>query len=112
MSPSTTEDAALNMLGHDLAHEEVPYFFSVLGDWVNSSTSAGIRVGRGDRTRLDPRRLSRTGTCRRGSQGCAQLRALRDLDHARRLLVAGTSLNEAQRGALRDTESDLAGVAP
>ena len=25
--------AALNMLGKDVAHEEVPYFFSVLADW-------------------------------------------------------------------------------
>ena len=25
--------AALNMLGRDVAHETVPYFFSVLGDW-------------------------------------------------------------------------------
>ncbi len=25
--------AALNMLGRDVPHESVPYFFSVLGDW-------------------------------------------------------------------------------
>jgi 3-phenylpropionate/trans-cinnamate dioxygenase ferredoxin reductase subunit len=28
--------AARNMLGHDVAHEEVPYFWSDLGDWVTS----------------------------------------------------------------------------
>ena len=26
--------AALNMLGGDVAHEEVPYFYSVLADWA------------------------------------------------------------------------------
>ena len=25
--------AALNMLGRDIPHEVVPYFYSVLGDW-------------------------------------------------------------------------------
>ena len=101
--------AALNMLGRDVPHDVVPYFYSVLGDWgeleyvgpaydwddeiVRGSTEAGsftnwylptasvvaaLTVGRSD-----------------------------DLDHARRLLAAGTQLGEQDRRTLGDTGGDL-----
>jgi 3-phenylpropionate/trans-cinnamate dioxygenase ferredoxin reductase subunit len=37
--------AALNMLGRDVAHEEVPYFWSDLGDWA---TIEYVGIGGGD----------------------------------------------------------------
>ena len=37
--------AALNMLGQDVPHMEVPYFFSELGDWGQLHTSARLTIG-------------------------------------------------------------------
>ena len=56
--------AALNMLGGDVPHEVVPYFYSVLADWGELEyVGPGVRVGRGDRARLVRGRApSPTGT--------------------------------------------------
>ena len=48
--------AALNMLGRDIPHEVVPYFYSVLARLGRTGVRrAGIRLGRGDRARVDRR---------------------------------------------------------
>ena len=61
--------AGLNMLGRDVAHEEIPYFFSDLADWASSEY---VGPGSGDvgHPRLDGRRrvhgvLRRPGLGRR-----------------------------------------------
>jgi 3-phenylpropionate/trans-cinnamate dioxygenase ferredoxin reductase subunit len=106
--------AALNMLGKDLAHEEVPYFFSVLGDWgeleyVGPASTWDEEIVRGS---LDEGAFTNWYLQDGVVKGALSFGRSEDLDHARRLLIAGTSLNEAQRGALRDGESDLADIAP
>jgi 3-phenylpropionate/trans-cinnamate dioxygenase ferredoxin reductase subunit len=106
--------AALNMLGRDLAHEEVPYFFSVLGGWgeleyVGPAYEWDEEIVRGS---IQGGSFTNWYLQEGVLKGALSFGRSGDLDHARRLLVAGTSLNEAQRGALRDSESDLAGVAP
>jgi 3-phenylpropionate/trans-cinnamate dioxygenase ferredoxin reductase subunit len=104
--------AALNMLGRDVAHEVVPYFYSVLGDWgefeyVGPSYQWNEEIVR--------------GSAEDGSfttwylQDGAVKAALTfgrsdDLDHARRLIVSGAVLGEHEREALSDLDSDLASV--
>ncbi len=106
--------AALNMLGRDLSHEEVPYFFSVLGDWgeleyVGPAYEWDEEIVRGS---IHGGSFTNWYLQEGVLKGALSFGRSGDLDHARRLLVASTSLNEAQRGALRDPESDLAGIAP
>jgi 3-phenylpropionate/trans-cinnamate dioxygenase ferredoxin reductase subunit len=106
--------AALNMLGRDLAHEEVPYFYSVLGDWgeleyVGPAYEWDEEIVRGS---ISEGAFSNWYLQDGVVKGALSLGRPEDLDHARRLLIAGTSLGETQRGSLRDPESDLAGIAP
>ena len=101
--------AALNMLGRDVAHETVPYFFSVLGDWAELEYVGPARqwdeeIVRGVRAEgnfttwyLREERLVAALTVGRSE----------DLDQARRLLVKRPTLDSAQRGALADLGSDL-----
>jgi 3-phenylpropionate/trans-cinnamate dioxygenase ferredoxin reductase component len=104
--------AALNMLGRDVPHEVVPYFYSVLGNWgeleyVGPAYAWDEEIVRG----------SMADGCFTSwylQQGVVKA-ALTfgrpdDLDEARRLLSAGTVLEEAQRGALGDLDSDLGAV--
>jgi 3-phenylpropionate/trans-cinnamate dioxygenase ferredoxin reductase subunit len=106
--------AALNMLGRDLAHEEVPYFYSVLGDWgeleyVGPAYEWDEEIVRGS---ISEGAFSNWYLQDGVVKGALSLGRSEDLDHARRLLIAGTSLGETLRGSLRDPESDLAGIAP
>lgn len=101
--------AALNMLGRDVPHETVPYFFSVLGDWAELEYVGPARewdqeIVRGSRADgsfttwyLKDGRLAAALTVGRSEE----------LDHARRLLAARTQLDESQRKALADLDSDL-----
>ena len=56
--------AALNMLGRDVPHDVVPYFYSVLGDWGELEyVGPACRVGRRRSSAAPPRTAaSRTGT--------------------------------------------------
>lgn len=104
--------AALNMLGHDVPHEVVPYFYSVLGDWgeleyVGPAYSWDEEILRGSqqdgsftRFYLDDGVVEAALTFGRSD----------DLDAARRLIVAGTTLSESDRAALADLGSDLSAV--
>jgi 3-phenylpropionate/trans-cinnamate dioxygenase ferredoxin reductase subunit len=104
--------AALNMLGMDVPHEEIPYFFSVLADW-------GELEYVGPAYEWDEEILR--GSFEDGSFTLWYLKddvvkaALTfgrsdDLDHARRLILDGSHLNESRRAALADLNSDLGGV--
>ena len=104
--------AALNMLGRDVPHDVVPYFYSVLGDWgeleyvgpayewddeiVRGSTDAGNFTN----WYLADGRVAAALTVGRSD----------DLDHARRLLAAGIELDEQARRTLADPDGDLSSV--
>jgi 3-phenylpropionate/trans-cinnamate dioxygenase ferredoxin reductase subunit len=104
--------AALNMLGRDVAHETVPYFFSVLGDWgeleyVGPAYGWEEEILRGSFAEgsftnwyLQDGRVKAALTFGRSD----------DLDHARRLIVGAVALDEHQRRALADLDSDLGDV--
>ncbi len=101
---------ARNMLGAEADHETIPYFFSDLADWsameyVGPAASWDAEVVRGAMAEgpftvfyLDGGRVVAALT----------VGASDDLDHARRLIAAGTVLGEAGAEALADPEADLA----
>ena len=104
--------AALNMLGRDVPHEEVPYFFSVLGDWgeleyVGPASEWDEEIVRGS---IEDGAF--TNWYLKGGVVKAALGFGRsgELDAARRLLAGGVLLGDEDRGALRDPDADLAAV--
>jgi 3-phenylpropionate/trans-cinnamate dioxygenase ferredoxin reductase subunit len=104
--------AALNMLGRDLAHEVVPYFYSVLGDWgeleyVGPAKDWDEEILRGS---YDDGEFT-TWYLKEGSVKAAlTFGRSDDLEHARRLIVDGVALDEHKRGALADVDWDLEDV--
>ena len=101
--------AALNMLGRDVPHEVVPYFFSVLGDWgeleyVGPAYEWDEEIVRGS---LDEG--SFTNWYLHEGRVVAALTFGRsdDLDHARRLLAEKPVFDASQRAALADLGTDL-----
>ena len=104
--------AALNMLGEDVAHEVVPYFFSDLSDWasveyVGPATTWDEEILRGSYAEhsftlwyLERRRAVAALTVGRSE----------DLDVARRLIASGADVS-ASRELLGDADADLAGLA-
>jgi len=104
--------AALNMLGRDQAHTTVPYFYSVLGDWgeleyVGPAYEWDEEILRGSyedgkftNWYLKDGRVKAALTFGRPD----------DLEHAKRLMARADGLDEAQRGALADENSDLGEV--
>ena len=100
------ETAALAMLGRDPVHDDVPYFFSDLADWVSLEyvgDGSGDPVIRGSLTDGefsvfyldDGGRLNAALSVGRSE----------DLDHARRMIRAGAT---PSREALADRSTDLA----
>lgn len=101
------ETAALNMLGRDAPHEEIPYFFSDLADWSSMEyvgPGSGQPVIRGS---LDDGEF--TAFYVDGGRVTAALTVGRsgDLEHARRLIREGSPRD---RGALADTSTGLEGL--
>jgi 3-phenylpropionate/trans-cinnamate dioxygenase ferredoxin reductase subunit len=101
------ETAALNMLGRDVAHAEVPYFFSDLADW---SSMEYVGPGSGEpviRGSLDDGEFTVfyvndgrvTAALTVGRSG--------DLDHARRFIREG---GRPMTHSLADEGTDLAGL--
>jgi 3-phenylpropionate/trans-cinnamate dioxygenase ferredoxin reductase subunit len=99
--------AALNMLGRDVEHDTIPYFFSDLADWSSmeyvgpGSGDVSIRgsLSGGEFTAfyLDDGRVTAALTVGRSD----------DLEHARRFLRERTSVDPV---ALTDTGVDLASL--
>jgi 3-phenylpropionate/trans-cinnamate dioxygenase ferredoxin reductase subunit len=101
--------AALNMLGRDVPHEVVPYFFSVLAGlgeleyvgpasaWDEEIVRGSLQDGSFTNWYLQDGRVVAALTFGRSD----------DLDHARRLLAQRPVLDAAQRAALGDVASDL-----
>jgi len=104
--------AALNMLGRDVAHVVVPYFYSVLGDWgeleyVGPAYAWDEEILRGS---FENGKFTNWYL----KDGCVKA-ALTfgkpdDLEHARRLITRGGVLDEGQQAALADENSDLGDV--
>ena len=99
--------AALNMLGRDVPHETIPYFFSDLADWASMEyvgPGSGEPVLRGSLEDGDF-----TAFYVAGDRVTAALTVGRsdDLEHARRLIRAGERVDVARLG---DEGSDLATV--
>ena len=98
--------AALNMLGRDVAHEEIPYFFSDLADWASSEyvgPGSGDAVIRGSMEDgeftafyVDPDSGAVTAALTVGRSD--------DLEHARRFIKEKTA---PAREALADTATEL-----
>jgi len=99
--------AALNMLGHGVEHDVVPYFFSDLADWVSMEyvgPGSGEPVVRGSMERreftvfyLDDGRVAAALSVGRSD----------DLEHARRFIVEGARADPA---ALADESTDLSSL--
>jgi 3-phenylpropionate/trans-cinnamate dioxygenase ferredoxin reductase subunit len=101
--------AALNMLGRDIAHTEVPYFFSVLADWgeleyVGPAYEWDQEIVRGS---LAEGSFSNWYLKDGVVKAALSVRRSDDLDHARRLIVAAGGLDERAREALGDLDADL-----
>ena len=99
--------AALNMLGRDVAHEEIPYFFSDLADWASSEY---VGPGSGDvvvRGSMDDGEFTAFYVDPDSGAVTAALTVGRsdDLEHARRFIREKTA---PERGGLADAGSDLA----
>jgi 3-phenylpropionate/trans-cinnamate dioxygenase ferredoxin reductase component len=103
---------ALNMLGRDVPHETVPYFFSVLGDWGELEYVGPAREWDEEIVRGSMAEGSFTTWYVREDRLVAALTWGRseDLDHARRLLAERTDLDVAHRAALADVDSDLSAM--
>lgn len=101
--------AALNMLGGDVPHEVVPYFYSVLGDWGELEyvgpayewdeeiVRGSYKDGKFTTWYLKDGRVRAALTFGRSE----------DLDHARRLITERTELDNHARGALASLDADL-----
>jgi 3-phenylpropionate/trans-cinnamate dioxygenase ferredoxin reductase component len=104
--------AALNMLGGEVPHEVVPYFYSVLGDWgeleyVGPAYEWDEEIVRGsyDDGEFTTWYLKESRVVAALTFGRAD-----DLDHARRLIVERIALDEGQCGALASLDADLASL--
>jgi 3-phenylpropionate/trans-cinnamate dioxygenase ferredoxin reductase subunit len=104
--------AALNMLGRDVPHETVPYFFSVLGDWGELEYVGPAREWDEEIVRGSLEDGNFTTWYLRDERLVAALTFGRsdDLDHARRLLVESPKLDAAARAGLADVDSELSAI--
>ena len=101
--------AALNMLGQDVAHTEVPYFYSVLADWgeleyVGPAYEWDEEIVRGS---LADGEFTNWYLKDGVVKAALTFGRSDDLDVARRLIVEGRAMDDAQRAALADVDSDL-----
>ena len=106
---NTGKTAALNMLGRDVPHEEIPYFFSDLADWASSEY---VGPGSGDpviRGSMDDGEFTAFYVDPDSGAVTAALTVGRsdDLEHARRFIKEKTT---PPKERLADLDSDLAAL--
>ncbi len=104
--------AALNMLGRDVAHEEIPYFFSVLADWgeleyVGPAYEWDEEIVRGS---FDDGKFTNWYLKDGRVQAALTFGRSDDLDHARRLIAEKPILDGSQRATIVDVGTDLSAV--
>jgi 3-phenylpropionate/trans-cinnamate dioxygenase ferredoxin reductase subunit len=104
---------ALNMLGSDVPHEVVPYFYSVFADWGELEYVGPAYEWDEEIVRGSMRDASFTLWYLKDGAVKAALTFGRsdDLDSARRLMTAGTVLDGGQRASLADLGTDLETIA-
>jgi 3-phenylpropionate/trans-cinnamate dioxygenase ferredoxin reductase component len=104
--------AALNMLGKDIPHDVVPYFYSVFADWGELESVGPAYIWDEEIMRGSFEAGAFTNWYLQDGvvKGALTWGRSDDLDAARRLIVAGSVLDQRQRGALADVDSDLATV--
>jgi 3-phenylpropionate/trans-cinnamate dioxygenase ferredoxin reductase subunit len=104
--------AALNMLGRDVPHEVVPYFYSVLGTWGELEYVGPAYEWDEEIVRGSLAGGSFTNWYLKDGAVKAALTFGRsdDLGAARRLIVRGGALTDSERAALADLDADLAAV--
>jgi 3-phenylpropionate/trans-cinnamate dioxygenase ferredoxin reductase subunit len=103
--------AALNMLGQDRPHDVVPYFFSDLSDWasleyVGPAHEWDREIVRGS---LEDGEFSVFYVHEGRVAGALSVGRSDDLEHARRLLAAGTVVAD-RVDELADLSTDLASI--
>jgi 3-phenylpropionate/trans-cinnamate dioxygenase ferredoxin reductase subunit len=101
--------AALNMLGGDVAHEEVPYFFSDLADWA-SLEYVGPAYGWDEeivRGSIEQGSFSNWYLKEGRVLAALSVGRSQDLDHARWLIAGGRVLAARERALLGDADSEL-----
>jgi 3-phenylpropionate/trans-cinnamate dioxygenase ferredoxin reductase component len=104
--------AALNMLGRDLPHDVVPYFYSVLADWgeleyVGPAYEWDEEIVRGS---FEDGSFTNWYLKDGLLKGALTFGRSEDLDTARRLIVGGAVLEDAERRGLGDLDVDLEGI--
>lgn len=104
--------AAKNMLGADVAHEEVPYFFSVLGDWAELEYVGPAFSWDQELLRGSAEEASFTRWYLEGGRVKAALTVGRpdDLDHAKRLMRSRVQLHSGAQAILTNVDAELAAV--
>ena len=103
--------AALNLLGRDIAHEEVPYFFSDLADWtsleyVGPAFDWEQEIVRGS---LSDGEFSLWYVGAGRVKAALSVGRSDDLEHARRLIADRTDI-KGRLDALGDLSSDLSAL--
>jgi 3-phenylpropionate/trans-cinnamate dioxygenase ferredoxin reductase subunit len=106
--------AALNMLGRDVPHDVVPYFFSDLADWGGLEYVGPAFEWDEEIVRGSFEEGAFTVWYLKDSSVKAALAVGRsdDLDHARRLLSDDARLQGPERDTLADVGADLAELRP
>ncbi|HEY0517347.1 MAG TPA: FAD-dependent oxidoreductase [Solirubrobacteraceae bacterium] len=104
--------AALNMLGRNMPHEVVPYFFSDLADWggleyVGPAHDWDEEIVRGS---FAAGELTVFYLKDGAVKAALAIGRSDDLDHARRLITSGERLAEHHRAQLASLDSDLSAV--
>jgi 3-phenylpropionate/trans-cinnamate dioxygenase ferredoxin reductase component len=104
--------AALNMLGRDVPHDVVPYFYSVLADWgeleyVGPAYEWDQEIVRGS---FEDGAFTNWYLKDGIVKGALTFGRSDDLDTARRLIVSGAVLDDAGRRGLGDLDADLADI--
>jgi 3-phenylpropionate/trans-cinnamate dioxygenase ferredoxin reductase subunit len=104
--------AARNMLGADVPHEVVPYFYSVLGDWgeleyVGPAYDWDEEIIRGS---LDDGNFTNWYLKDGVLKAALTFGRSDDLEQARRLIADAPLLEQGDRSRLGDTEADLSTV--
>ena len=104
--------AALNMLGRDLPHDVVPYFYSVFADWgeleyVGPAYEWDEEIVRGS---FEDGAFTNWYLNEGVVKGALTWGRSDDLDAARRLIISGAPLEPAERRELGDLDADLKAI--
>jgi 3-phenylpropionate/trans-cinnamate dioxygenase ferredoxin reductase subunit len=103
---------ALNMLGRDVPHDVVPYFFSDLADWASLEYVGPAAAWDGEVVRgsLDEGQFSVWYLHGGRVEAALSVGRSDDLEHARRLITSRADIGDSGAAVLADLGSDLGGL--